>query len=86
MVFEYSAEMSLLLTYDDEAACIVTNALYSNDERFSGVQEYYSASDVFNVLRFENDLWVLYNDVDLRLDKKESKRLSDSGVEASSGL
>lgn len=86
VIFEYSSEMSLLLTYDKEAECIVTNSLHTNDQRFSEVQEYYSATDAFNVFRFENQLWVLYENVDLRMNKEESKRLNNAEADASSGL
>lgn len=86
VIFEYSAEMSLLLSYDQDAKSIVTNALHSNDPRFADVQAYRSATDAFNVFRYENNLWVLYKNVDLRMNKQESKRLMSTETEASSGL
>ena len=86
VIFEYSAEMSLLLQYDKELQCIVTNALYANDQRFAGVDEYYSATDAFNVFRFENGLWVLYKNVDLRMDKRESLHYQNADSKVSSGL
>lgn len=74
--FEYSSKNSLLLDYDSVKECIVTNSLHSNDIRFTDVSSMHGAGETYNAYRYENYKWVLYEDVDLRLDKSASKRLN----------
>ncbi len=86
IILEYSFKMSLLLTYNADEKYIVTNALQSNDARFDGISAYTGTSDAFNVYRFEKEMWVLYEAVDLRMNKKDSKKMRERSSEASSGL
>lgn len=86
VIIEYSAANSMVLDYDMEEEAIITNSLYVNDDKFSNVSEYYSANDAFNVYRFEQGAWVLYRDVDLRMNKKDSKKLMNRNSTPSSGL
>ncbi len=86
IIIEYPMSNSLLLEYDEDMEAIVSNVLYVNDDRFAGVSEYYSATDVFNVYRFEGEKWVLYPNQDLRLNKNESDKLQNKTGSVSSGL
>lgn len=86
VVVEYASSSSMLLEYDEEQKAIVSNALNVSEERFSEVAEFYSAGDMFNVYRLEHGKWVLYANVDLRLNKKESKDLQGKTGNASRGL
>lgn len=86
VVIEYAASNSLMLDYDEEQNAIVTNALYVNEEKFTDVSEYYSVSDDFNLYRFEEEEWVLYRDVDLRMNKEDSKVLMRRNSNPASGL
>ena len=86
IILEYSFKMSLLLTYNADKKGIVTNALQSNDSRFDGISAYTGTSDAFNIYRFEKEMWVLYEEVDLRMNKKDSKKMRERSSEASSGL
>lgn len=86
VILEYSFKMSLLLTYNPDKEFIVTNALRAVDPRFDGVSAYTGADDAFNVYRFEHGLWVLYEGVDLRMNKKDSEKIRERNSQRSSGL
>ena len=86
VIIEYPASNTLLLELDAEQKGIVSNALFANDDKFTDVSEYFSVSDDFNVYRYEDEKWVLYINVDLRLNKKDSKALQNNTVSPSSGL
>lgn len=75
IIIEYASSSSMLLEYDEGQKAIVCNAIAVNEEKYSDVSEYYCASDLFDIYRFENEKWVLYPNQDLRLNKKESKAL-----------
>ena len=86
VVIEYPASNTMLLEWDEEFKEIVSNALFANDDKFANVSEYSSVSDDFNVYRYEDSKWVLYLNVDLRLNKKESEALQDNDASPSRGL
>ncbi len=86
VVMKYSSQNSLLLKYDKDEQAIITNALVPNDDRFNGIESYYSAGDNFNVYRYEKDQWVLYRNVDLRMNKADSKKLQQRNSTPVSGL
>lgn len=86
VILEYPASHSMLLEFDEQNKEIISNALFANDDRFADVSEYASVSDEFNVYRYEEDKWYLYTNVDLRLNKKESKALQNNTARPSSGL
>lgn len=86
VIIEYSSNTTLLLEYDTQKELIITNALFANESKYSDVTEYYSASDAFNIYRFEKQKWILYRNVDIRLDKKNSKALKSNGAKAKQGI
>lgn len=85
-IIEYPASNSMLLEYDAEQKGIISNALFANEDKFTDVSGYSSVSDDFNVYRYEDAKWMFYANVDLRLNKKESKALQNNGARPSSGL
>lgn len=85
-IIEYPASNSMLLEYDAQQNEIISNALFANDDKFTDVSGYSSVSDDFNVYRFENSKWMFYANVDLRLNKKDSKALQNNGARPSRGL
>ena len=85
-IIEYPASNSMLLEFDEEQKGIVSNALFANDMRYGDVSAYSSVSDDFNIHRYEEDKWVFYPNIDLRLNKKDSKALQSNDVRPSSGL
>jgi len=86
VIIDYPASNTMLLEFDADQKAIISNALFANDDKFADVPEYYSVSDGFNVFRYEDSKWVFYADVDLRLNKKESKALQNNAARPSSGL
>jgi hypothetical protein len=86
VIIEYPATNTMLLELDAEQKGIISNALFANDDKFTDVSEYSSVSDDFNVYRYEDENWALYINVDLRLNKKDSRDLQNNVASPSRGL
>lgn len=86
VVFEYNAKQTLLLDYDVKKNAIITNAQVVGDLRYSSVAASKSIGEEFNIYQYENGKWVLYRDVDLRMDTEAEAALNDKVVSPSTGL
>lgn len=86
VIMEYEATNTLFLAWDEAQNGIVTNVLAVNDERFEDVSVYASATDAFNLFRFEDEKWIQYSNVDLRMDKKAGATLKKNEGVPASGL
>lgn len=81
VIFEYNMAHTLLLDYDAKKNAIITNALVAND-----LGESTGIGEEFNIYQYENGNWVLYRDVDLRMDAESEAALNKKVVSPSSGL
>ncbi len=86
VVLEYSASNSLMLEFNDSNDAIITNALVSIDKTHEVIGVYQGVGDGFNSYRFENNVWVLYLDIDLRMSKKDSEILQNRFTQSVIGL
>ncbi|MDR1417207.1 MAG: hypothetical protein LBJ57_07310, partial [Prevotellaceae bacterium] len=65
MIFEYSAEAVMELRYHEGTAQIVFSNLMPMYSQLRGRYETYIPNDAYDALRFENDRWVFYENVEL---------------------
>lgn len=71
MIFEYSYKATMSLNYNNEKKMIVFDNLSSSDPRpeMKTVYSTYGPDMSYNGLKFEKGFWVLYKDIDIRLDR-----------------
>ena len=71
MIFEYSNKATMSLNYNNEKKMIVFDNLSSSDPRpeMKTVYSTYGPDMSYNGLKFEKGFWVLYKDIDIRLDR-----------------
>ena len=71
VIFEYSYKATMSLNYNSNNKMIVFDNLSSSDPRpeMKTVYSTYGPDMSYNGLKFEKGFWVLYKDIDIRLDK-----------------
>jgi hypothetical protein len=71
LIFEYSYKATMSLNYNSNIKMIVFDNLSSSDPRpeMKTVYSTYGPDMSYNGLKFEKGFWVLYKDIDIRLDK-----------------
>jgi hypothetical protein len=71
LIFEYSYKATMSLNYNNEKKMIVFDNLSSSDPRpeMKTVYSTYGPDMSYNGLNLEKGFWVLYKDIDIRLDK-----------------
>ncbi|MFM7016164.1 MAG: hypothetical protein ACKOX3_07550 [Bacteroidota bacterium] len=71
LIFEYSYKATMSLNYNNDKKMIVFDNLSSSDPRPESKTAYntYGPDMSYNGLKFEKGFWVLYKDIDIRLDK-----------------
>ena len=73
VIIEYSTKSSLLLEFDDAKNTIITNSLLIDDV-LDDADYLNTIGNEFNEYRFEEAMWVLYRNVDLRFNEAESAK------------
>lgn len=66
ILFEYSAKVQMSLTWNDKLKMIVFDHLSPSKNSFTGNYQYYGPDFSYDGLRFENGIWELVEDVDVR--------------------
>ena len=71
IIFEYSYKSTMSLNYNGDKKMIVFDNLSSSDPRpeMKTVYSTYGPDMSYNGLKFEKGFWVLYKDIDIRLDR-----------------
>ena len=71
LIFEYSYKATMSLNFNSDKKMIVFDNLSSSDPRpeMKTVYSTYGPDMSYNGLKFEKGFWVLYKDIDIRLDK-----------------
>jgi hypothetical protein len=71
LIFEYSYKATMSLNYNSNNKMIVFDNLSSSDPRpeMKTVYSTYGPDMSYNGLKFEKGFWVLYKDIDIRLEK-----------------
>ena len=86
VVLEYAASGSMFLAYNAGEDGIVCNAVFANEDKFASVSAYQNTSDDFNMYCYQDSKWKLYINVDLLMNKRDSKALQNNADRPSSGL
>jgi hypothetical protein len=70
LIFEYSYKATMSLNYNSDKKMIIFDNLSSSDPRpeMKTVYSTYGPDMSYNGLKFEKGFWVLYKDIDIRLD------------------
>ena len=66
VVFQYSAEVQMMLQYDANKKLIVFDHLMPIEKRYTGFFEYYSPSFSYDGYKLKKQKWRLQSDLDLR--------------------
>jgi hypothetical protein len=68
LVFEFNAQVSVSLRYNEDKKMIVMDHLSSSDPRpeSKGMYQLYGPDLSYDGLKFENGLWILQRDIDVR--------------------
>jgi hypothetical protein len=64
MIFEYSAEAVMELRYHEGSGQIIFSNLVPMYAQLRGRYESYIPSDAYNALRFENNRWIFYENIE----------------------
>lgn len=72
LVFEYSAQATMSLKYDEDSKQIVFDHLSPVDSKFEGQYQYYGPDFSFDAFQFKKGKWHYYSDVDAR-NRKSGK-------------
>jgi hypothetical protein len=64
MIFEYSAEAVMELRYHEGTGQIIFSSLVPMYAQLRGRYESYIPSDAYNALRFENNRWIFYENIE----------------------
>lgn len=68
LIFEYSSQINMTLTYDEKKQMIVYDHLSPSRPSLEGEYEYYGPDFSYDALKFERGIWNTYSDVDIRDD------------------
>lgn len=66
LIFEYSAQANMALTYDSEKEMIIFDHLSPSKPSLIGQLEFYGPDFSYDGLKFERGTWNLYPDIDVR--------------------
>jgi hypothetical protein len=66
IIFEYSARVQMSLKWNDKMKMIIFDHLSPSKPSFTGNYQFYGPDFSYDGLRFDNGIWVLVEDVDVR--------------------
>lgn len=66
VIFEFNAQTSMTLTYDEEKEMIVFDHLSPSQPSLKGQYEFYGPDFSYDGLKFERGIWNAYTDIDVR--------------------
>jgi hypothetical protein len=66
VIFEFSAQTNMTLTYDDEKEMIIYDHLSPSRPSLEGQFEFYGPDFSYDGLKFERGIWNAYSDIDVR--------------------
>ena len=66
VIFEYSAQADMALTYDEEKEMIIYDHLSPHRPSLKGQYEFYGPDFSYDGLKFERGIWNFYPDLDVR--------------------
>lgn len=66
VIFEFSSQTNMTLTYDEEKQMIIYDHLSPSRPSLSGQYEYYGPDFSYDGLKFERGIWNAYSDIDVR--------------------
>ncbi len=66
VIFEFSAQTNMTLTYDEEKQMIIYDHLSPSRPSLKGQYEYYGPDFSYDGLKFERGIWNAYSDIDVR--------------------
>jgi hypothetical protein len=75
LMFEYSADISMSLKYNDKRNQIVYDHLAANkpDGLLDGQFQYYGPDGSYDALELKNDKWIVVEDIDARSEKNKNE-------------
>lgn len=73
IIFEYSYQSGFTLTYNNQLDMIVFDHLSPSKSIYRGHMEYYGADFSYDALVFENRMWNIRQDIDVRNPKPKNK-------------
>jgi hypothetical protein len=76
LIFEYSAQVTMNLTYDEKLKTIVFDHLVPSDHQYTGIFNYYGPDMSFDGLTFKNGRWIWNSNLDVRRPSESAKRQS----------
>jgi hypothetical protein len=66
VIFEFNAQTHMTLTYDETKEMIVFDHLSPSRPSLKGQYEFYGPDFSYDGFKFENGIWNLYSDIDVR--------------------
>lgn len=66
VIFEYSKQVQMKLKYHERANCVVFDHLSPSESRYINQFEYYGPDFSYDALEFENGIWNLVEEFDMR--------------------
>ncbi|MFW5886668.1 MAG: hypothetical protein ACOCUL_02820, partial [Bacteroidota bacterium] len=66
IIFEYSAQANMVLTYDKDREMIIYDHLSPFRPSLKGKYQFYGPDFSYDGLKFENGIWNTYHDIDAR--------------------
>lgn len=73
-VFEYSSQNTMTLSYNEELDRIEFDHLSPPSNNLSGIYEYYGPDLSYDAYQWENNAWLLQEDIDMDKGLKKSKK------------
>jgi len=74
LIYDYSAQTTMKLSYDESQDWIIMDHLSPSEPKFEGVYEYYGPDFSFDAIRWESNHWQYYPDVNVEEGIKKNKR------------
>ena len=75
MMFEYNADLTMSLNFNEHKNEIVFNHLSASQEGLlNGQYQFYGPDGSYDALEFHRDKWFLREDVDVRNEKNKNDR------------
>lgn len=74
VIFEYSAQVTMSLRYDEDKKLIIFDHLSPSNPSLEGQYQYYGPDGSYDALKFKKGKWILLEDFDARNKGKSNKK------------